>query len=241
MIVKADSSTFPDLPPDQFAARFGYGISTAPDPSRPHGGSSDPNEAMVGKMSVAERVAYYLALYGPGTKLDSEGFLTSSITSSDDSCEGRAAAAQPTDQEQQSAQQRLDRVRTAYRSLLDQVQDLGNQELADARVKAATQAWSGCMATAGFPGYDDLDAPRAAILREARTLMGHEVDATGIDPAKVTAMRQKEIDTAVADNSCRKAWDQTFAAVRQELEAQFVQENLTELKSYRSALAAASR
>jgi hypothetical protein len=239
-IISQNNPTFPDLPPDQFAARYGYGISTAPAPSQ----QKDPldrNQAIVEKMSVSERVAYYQALYGTSIQLDSRGDLTNTITSSDDSCEGRAAAAFPDDPAQQTQAKKVDRVKTSYQSLLDRVSALNDQELADPRVRAATQTWSSCLAAAGFPGYDDLDAPRASILQKARALMGHDLDPTGVDPTRLAALRRREISLAVADNSCHTAWDQTFAAVRQDLETQFVKENLTELKSYRAALAAASR
>jgi hypothetical protein len=239
-IISQNNPTFPDLPPDQFAARYGYGISTAPDPSK----QKDPldrNQEIVEKMGVSERVAYYQALYGTSIQLDSQGDLTNSISSSDDSCDGRAAAEFPDDPTQQSQEKKVDRVRTSYKSLLDQVSALNDQELADPRVRAATQTWSSCLAAAGFPGYDQLDAPRQSIMAKARALMGHDLDPTGVDPTRLAALRRREISLAVADNSCHTAWDQTFAIVRQDLETQFVKQNLTELKSYRSALAAASR
>ena len=86
--------TFPNLPPAEFAARFGYGISTArPATATPN--PQDRNEKNVRAMSVAERVAYYQALYGKGIVLDRTGNLTSSITTDDSSCDGRGEATRP--------------------------------------------------------------------------------------------------------------------------------------------------
>ena len=85
---------FPDLPPDQFAARFGYGISTAP-PASTSGPPVDPNDKIVAKMSVAERVAYQHALYGPNTPLTSQGYLTNTINGSPQACTDRASATNP--------------------------------------------------------------------------------------------------------------------------------------------------
>jgi hypothetical protein len=106
---------------------------------------------------------------------------------------------------------------------------------------AATRRWSGCMAAAGFPGYTGLDQPRARILVRARALMGHDLDPTHADPAKLAALRRTEIATAVADNTCSNPWETTLGTVRRALEETFVRANLAELKSYRSAMAAAQQ
>ena len=239
-IISLNDPTFPTLPPAEFAARFGYGISTAR-PATAMPDRLDRNEKIVRAMSVAERVAYYQALYGKGIVLDRTGNLTSSITTDDSSCDGRGDATRPGSQEQHSRQRRIERVQTAYKSLLDQVKALQAQELADPRVTAATQTWSGCMASAGFPGYHDVSAPEERIRKQALALMGPGFDPDGVDPTALAALRRKEVRVAVADYRCHQAWDRTFQSVRQDLEDRFVQENLTELKSYRSALAAATQ
>jgi hypothetical protein len=239
-IISMDNPTFPNLPPDQFAARFGYGISTAP-PTSSKPDPGDQNEKIVHGMSVAERVAYYHALYGKDIRLDSRGDLTSSITSDDNSCDGRGDATRPDAQAEQSREQKIERVQTSYQSLLDQVKDLQDQELADPRVTAATQKWSACMASAGFPGYRAVSGPADRIRKRALALMGPGFDPSGVDPTTLAALRREEVSLAVADEHCHQAWDETLQAVREDLEAQFVAQNVTELKSYRSAMAAATR
>jgi hypothetical protein len=239
-IISMNDPTYPHLPPAEFAARFGYGISTAP-PATKTPDPQDRNEKIVRAMSVAERVAYYQALYGKGIVLDKTGNLTSSITSDAGSCEGRGDATRPDAQEQHSQERRIERVQTSYKSLLDQVRALRVQELADPRVDAATQTWSECMASAGFPGYHDVSAPEERVRKEALALMGPGFDPTGVDPTALAVLRRKEIRVAVADYHCHQAWDRTFQSVRQDLEDRFVRENLSELESYRSALAAATQ
>ena len=239
-IISTNDPTFPNLPPAVFAARFGYGISTAP-PATKTPDPQDRNEKIVRAMSVAERVAYYQALYGKGIVLDRTGNLTNSITTDDNSCEGRGDATRPDAQEQHSQERRIERVQTSYQSLLDQVNALQGQELADPRVTAATQTWSRCMAAAGFPGYRNVSGPEERIRKQALALMGPGFDPSGVDPTALAALRRKEIRVAVADYHCHQAWDRTFQSVRQDLEDRFVRENLTELKSYRSALAAATQ
>ena len=231
---------FPDLPPDQFAARFGYGISTAPPASR-GGPAVDPNDKIVAAMSVAERVAYMHALYGVATPLDGHGYLTSTVNGSPQACTDRASRSEPTDDQVTAMEHRVQRVRTVYQSLLSRIDHLTDQEMADARMVAATRAWSGCMAAAGFPGFSDVDQPRARTLVRARALMGHDLDPASVDPARLARLRRTEIDTAVADNRCRQPWDRTLDGVRRATEESFVRANLTELRSFRSAMAAAQQ
>jgi hypothetical protein len=239
-VVSIGKPSFPDLPADQFAARFGYGITTAPS-KKQQPDAFDKNAAIVDKLSVAGRVAYYQALYGRATPLDSQGNLTTSINTSAGSCSDRAAKAVPSDAELNSVDRKVERVRTTFGALLDRVSALRDDELKDPRVVQATQAWSGCLAASGFPGFEDLEAPHAAILREARALIGHNLDRAPSDPTALAALRRREVTLAVADNTCHQTWDTTFAAVRTDLESQFVAQNKAELTSYRSALAAASR
>jgi hypothetical protein len=231
---------FPDLQPDQFAARFGYGISTAP-PATRGVPLVDPNDKIVAAMSVAERVAYMHALYGVATPLDSHGYLTSTINGSPQACTDRASRAEPTDDQVAATEHRVQRVRTVYQSLLSRIAHLTDQEMADTRMVAATHEWSGCMAAAGFPGLTGVDQPRARTLVRARAVMGHDLDPSSVAPARLARLRRTEINTAVADNRCRQSWDRTLASVRRAAEEAFVRANLTELRSFRSAMAAAQQ
>ncbi|WP_395693444.1 hypothetical protein [Nocardioides sp.] len=40
-------------------------------------GGTDPNEAIINQLSVSERVAYNLAMWGPDTEVDADGFMVS--------------------------------------------------------------------------------------------------------------------------------------------------------------------
>jgi hypothetical protein len=238
-LVKLDRPSFPDLPAAQFAARYGYGITTAPSTSG--AGPVDPNDKLVAKMSVAERVAYQHALYGENTPLTARGYLTTSINESPAACTAKAAKVIPSDAKENALEHRIQRAHAAYKSLLDRINALDDQEMADPRMRAADQDWSKCLAAAGFPGYSGIDQPRAKMLSRARALMGQDLDPATADPMRLADLRRTEVRLAVADNTCRKAWDKTFAAVRRDVEMSFVHDNLTELKRYRSALAAASQ
>lgn len=229
-----------DLPPDEFARRFGYGFSSTPPGSDT--GDADPNADMVAAMGVAERVAYHRALMGDEQQLDDQGYPAGvEYTTTDDSCSGRAYAAAPSDAEVDRRERRVARVQDAYRSLVDRISDLRIRELEEPRVLAADRAYSGCLAAEGFPGMTGLEAPRMRALELARDLLGEKLDRKDVDPTALADLQRTEIRLAVAELTCRKPWEATFTVVRDEVERAFVEENLEELEAYRSALAAAER
>lgn len=231
--------SFPDLPPAEFAARFGYGISTEPPAAREQ--RSDPNEAIVARMSVAERVAYHRALYGPENALDDEGFLAGDgIASSEASCVGRADAGQPTTEELQRVEERTEQVRDSFASLLKRVRALREQVAADPRVRSATETWSRCLAAAGHPGFTELDQPQRHAREQAALVLGRDLRGSGAaDPSRLAALRRAEVALAVADQQCLVDWRATNEVVRDELEQDFVEDNLAELEDFRSAMSAA--
>lgn len=239
MTLEENEPAFPDLPPDEFAARFGYGISTKPPAAAEE--DVDPNEAIVARMSVAERVAYHQALYGNGNTLDDQGYIAGTgMSSSETSCVGRADAGEPTTEERASTQRRVERVQASFKSLLGRVRDLRDQQLEDPRVATATTTWSSCLAAAGHPGFTDLDQPRARALDDARRLLGRDLTgAADADPARLAALRSDEVELAVADEQCVRDWRETFRLVKQDLEERFVRDNLAELEDLRSAMSAA--
>jgi hypothetical protein len=234
-----EKSTFPDLPPDEFAARFGYGLSTEPPAAQVT--RKDPNEAIVSRMSVSERVAYQEALRGKGNELDSQGYLAgNSLTSSDTSCLGRADAEALTTEQRVTAQKRVENVRDSFASLLKRVRDLRDAEMKDPRVVAATTTWSSCLAAAGHRGFTALDQPRARALDDARALIGRDRSgAATADPTRLAALRKAEVELAVADERCLRDWRATYRAVERDLEAQFVSDNVAELEDFRTAMSAA--
>lgn len=237
--LEAAEPAFPDLPPAEFAARFGYGISTKPPAARQQ--QKDPNDAIVARMSVAERVAYQQALRGRDNPLDAQGYPAGDrLSSSETSCTGKADAGAPTTDEVLDAQKRVEQVRKSYASLLKRVRDLKDAELADPRMTAATAAWSACLAAAGHPGFNGLNDPYVRARADAERVLGSDLlGAREADPRRVAQLRTAEIELAVADEQCLREWRKTLAAVTEEVEQQFVADNLAELEKFRSAMAAA--
>lgn len=230
---------FPDLPPDEFAAQFGYGISTKDLGAERSAAQKNPNDAIVARMSVAQRVAYHQAFYGKQIALDDQGYLAgTSISNSDSSCSGRAYALEPTDKERARSEKRITRVQESFASLLDRVRALREEQDRDPRVSAATATWGTCLAAAGHPGFTALDQPRAHVRKLAQGVLGPDLDGTA-DAARLADLRAVEIALAVADTTCLEAWRMTYDVVQRDLEEAFVRENLAELEAFRSAMAAA--
>jgi hypothetical protein len=237
--IEAAEPSFPDLPRDEFAARFGYGISTKSAAAQKE--EKDPNEAIVARMSVAERVAYHQAMYGKAIGLDNQGYIAgNSMSSTDNSCTGRASAGEPTTEELASIEKRAEKVRDSFASLLKRVRDLREAKMTDPRVTAATSTWSSCMTASGQPGFTALEQPRARALDDARRLLGQDLlGADGADPTKLADLRKTEVELAVADEQCLGDWRETYKAVERDLEEQFVSDNVAELEEFRTAMSAA--
>lgn len=224
----------PDLPPDEFAAQYGYGLSTR-EPQEEELADVDPNAAIVDAMSVAERVAYYQALLGAEQSLDGQGRPNAEMVGDPESCWEQAATEVWGDRD---AMVTTDPVLAAFAPLLEQIGAIEDRVAADPRMVAADEAWSACMADAGFPGYTDLNSPQTDVAERAREVMGSAFDPTLADPDELAELQRFEIAIAVADHACRAGYGETYQQVRYDIEAQFVEQHRTELEQYRDAVAA---
>lgn len=225
-----------DLPEDQYAAQYGYGVSTVSPSERNE--RVDPNDAIVDAMSVAERVAYHEALFGPSQSLDGNGYPNAEMPRDDDSAcyeQGVAAAEAAFPEPDADA---LAEVNASFSGLLDQLSAIYEQVVSDPRVTAANQRWADCLAVAGYPGYADLNEPHTDIVARARELMGDSLDPANADPGELADLQRLEIGLAVADNTCRAEYGTTYDDVQRELQEQFVEQHRSELEEYRDAVAA---
>lgn len=223
----------PDLPQDEFAAQYGYGLSTR-EPQDEELDDVDPNSAIVDAMSVAERVAYHQALLGVEQSLDAQGRPNAEMVGDPESCWEQAATEVWGDR---GAAIDTDPVLAAFSPLLDQIGAIEERIAADPRMVAANEAWSACMSDAGFPGYTDLNAPQTDVAQRAREVMGTAFDPTLADPGELAELQRFEIAIATADDACRDGYGETYQQVRYDIEAQFVEQHRTELEQYRDALA----
>lgn len=262
------------LPPEEFAARYGYGITTMDGSERVGLDVEDPNQALVDAMSDAERDAYYEALWGPGVEMHAGGRImvwSKSATSEDDDgpfepqgCRSQASAevyGTPGD-----VTEDMTNVTEQFGGVFEEMQALWDRIVGDPRVAAAAATWSGCMADAGHPGFDQPDDAQSSIWERVSALAeevgtGHIGDGDGativsadgvgiltlglggvqldqLDPAVLQELREHEIAVAVADLGCRADYDEVRLEVQIEVEQRFLDQYGAELERYRDAVSA---
>lgn len=199
-----------------FAARWGYGISTAPAP--PVGPEAPPT-------SEAEQEAYDTALHGEWTALEEDG-----LPPGLGGCWEEANAARGGNPEDVAAAQ------TA--GLAEELETLEMQIAVDARVMDQNRTWSVCMADAGFDVGTPADAPEAAILG-GQEIVNAATDAE--EPQVMADVQDLERRIALADLACQDDVDLTGTErrVRAEHEAAFVDQHGPEVESLIGVLEAA--
>jgi hypothetical protein len=235
-----------NLPPDKFAEQYGYGVSTI-DWNAPAEDAGNPNTPIRNALSAAAKKAYDKALNGAagsdgrvvvGTK---DGNATAPT---DTGCRGKAAEAILG-----KAPNKGDEMQK-YRSLFKDLEALQKRIQDDARVMAATQAWSDCLADAGKPGYRATGDTRKKVEQKLAALTGQKNGpAAGpvngpppsfdkVDAVKLADLRKFEIDLAKADQKCKaKVYDAEYKKAQYELEKEFVTEHKAELEQYRDGMA----
>lgn len=233
------------LPPADFAAQYGYGITTI-DAADRAGAETDPNQAIVGGLSPGAREAYRHALYGEAGARPLPGWI--------EPLPGGAAQGDPDDAPEQDAgcyQDAQDEVygpvgtapdsglAAAFAELEDELTALQERIDREPRVEAAQAEWAHCMADAGHSQYTSPDDPRQVIGDRFRELTGLSgAPLTGPTPgpaesAELQALRSHERAAAQADLACRGTYDGTVTDVRFELEREFVADHRELLERYR--------
>jgi hypothetical protein len=249
------------LPPDEFAAQYGYGITTidreaAIDQAR----EADPNTAIFDGLSDAARRQYFEAENGATAAAAKFGEPAPSDAEAEarPGCRPQAEEAVFGSQEKPPLPADLETVRREIEALDDQVRS-------DPRVDAAAAAWSDCMTAAGHPELVHPDDVQPEIARRWWQLYGLElpdgllepgddpgpggirpgvpgpraVDGQEPDPAALAELRQYEVDVAVADLGCRPAYDDVVREVRDEVERAFIEDHRAALEHFRDTIALA--
>ncbi|NEE01041.1 hypothetical protein [Phytoactinopolyspora halotolerans] len=218
------------LPADEFAAQYGYGISTID-----HDGRAEPNPNLLirERMSGAERHAYDTALYGGGNGADETGGDDAAL---DTGCSGEAL--------EQIARERNPELSTLDRGLLEEeLSVLQGQIQYDGRIAGATKNWSTCMHDRGFAGLADIGDGQVTVMNRWDETTGNAEGQEPVDvaPSDLSEMREFEVEIAVADHECRtQHYQETFERVVYEHERDFVDEHKDLLETVRDALVADS-
>jgi hypothetical protein len=249
------------LPPDEFAAQYGYGITTIDRAAAfEQAREADPNTAILDELSDAARRQYFEAENGAAAAAEKFGEQPPSEAEAGarPGCRPQAEEAVFGSQEKPPLPADLETVRREMDALRDQVRS-------DPRVDAAAAAWGDCMAGAGHPELTHPDDVQLEIARRWWQLYGLELpeglivpggeprpggigpgvpgpraaDGQEPDPAALAELRQYEVDVAVADLGCRPAYDDVVREVRDEVERAFIEDHRAELEHFRDTIALA--
>jgi hypothetical protein len=249
------------LPPDEFAAQYGYGITTidreaAIDRAR----EANPNNAIVDGLSDAARRQYFEAENGAATAAEKYG----EPPPSDAEAEARPGC-RPQAEEAVFGSQGKPPLPADLETVRREIDALDDQVRSDPRVDAAASAWADCMVNAGHPELVHPDDVQVEIARRWWQLYGLELpegliepledprpggfrpgvpgpralDGQEPDPAALAELRQYEVDVAVADLGCRPAYDDVVRDVRDEVERAFIEDHRAELEHFRDTIALA--
>jgi hypothetical protein len=245
------------LPADEFAREYGYGITTLMPTDRPADEATDPNQEIRDGLSEAALEEYNRALFGamaevsegggavamkpptPGETVapEDQGCLT---TASDEVYGGSGPMGGPDMSEFDGLFQDLD----ALRERID----------SDPRLVAATEAWAGCMAEAGYSEFETIREPQEDVMTQMNELYGWEpqddeggpsvsIGGPGdadvdVDETALAELQAYEIAVATADYDCQQEhYTDVQHDVAWDFEEQFVEDNRTELERFRDSMA----
>ncbi len=253
------------LPPDEFAREYGYGMTTLMSPDKAEEETpADPNEAIREGLSEAALEEYYSALWGDSVQMAEGGGAVAvepkppgesggPAGPEEQGCHGEARAEVYGD----DGGMMMGPDFSEFEGLFEDMDALRQRIESDPRIVEATDAWTACMAEAGYSEFDTTAAPEDAVMERMSELYGWddepaddegdggpEVSLGGpggevdVDEAALAELQEYEIAVATADYDCD---EQELADVQQEVawgfEEDFVEEHRAELERYRDAMA----
>lgn len=214
------------LEPDEFARRYGYGVTTLSPPEEPT--VENPNREIRDRLPEAERDRYAEAMFGPAAA-------TGGTAEWDEGCQPRAARlVYGTDGSDDAGRER-------FAPLLEDLAELWRRISNDPRLREAERAWTRCMVDAGHPGFGRPAEAQQSVYQRLEDLRAAG-GADGPDPAAVARLRERELRLAVADYACQEEHlHGPRREVAYEWEKRFVAEHRKELEAYREHLDTTSR
>lgn len=239
----------------EFAKKYGYGQTTNPwgDPVEEPVDEGeewvDPNQEYVESMTETEMTAYQTALYGVQPDFtEEEDWENWNPTWEEQGCYGWAQHEVYGDQ-----MWNTDDEDNEWADLEAEMQTMYESLESDPRIAEAVSDWGSCMADAGYAGlvtiYDAenlISEKVSAIWEDYDPYAELGDDATEEDYAAAEAAMQErvseitpeEIETAVADYTCRDeaGYQETYNEVNVDLQQQFYDAHKAELEAYVEAM-----
>lgn len=232
----------------EFAKKWGYGITTNPyedstETAAPiDEGSSyeDPNQPIVEAMSETEQAAYYAALYGESQEVVDPEAEPVEPSWEEMGCSGAA-------QHEIYGDAAFGSDADPFAELMEEMNRMWESIGTDDRVLANEAEWATCMADAGYPNLAKVaDAEQGfyakvdPIWNDAYSDLGPDATQEDYDAVEASiqdelaALSEEEIDTAVADYTCREevGYDDVYSEVNLDLQQQFYDAHKTELEEW---------
>ncbi len=206
-----------ELDESKFASELGFGLFTSVDPDNPLQTDIfevDPNQQKLLVMGKQERDAYYAALFGKDER-------------------SRKAACFET-----SAADEM----TLVNSVLEKHYSAEKKMRSTPAWAALDREWSDCISQAGlgrFRSWDELYAQTEKSMDDFLKTFAPEVpdgrrfDPLLIDRNKLSFLQQEERDTASKSAQCDRPLEKRRAAIRSDAMSAFVNNNKSDLESYR--------
>ncbi|MFI2755140.1 hypothetical protein ACGIF2_17050 [Cellulomonas sp. P22] len=212
---------------EEFAQKYGYGYSSGSESEDGEEAAQvDPNADYVAAMSESEQAAYWEALWGPQQPepVDEEAEVTWDWTTA--GCYGKAS-----NETYGSANSAYED--PAFVELQEEIGRMYEKISNDPKLTALDAEWSDCMNEAGF---DFAKVPEAAAsISDAYSALWESADPDGgTDKAAETALREKEMATAIADAKCQTkvGYQDATREVQFALEQEFVDAHKADLDAW---------
>lgn len=241
-----------DLSIEEQALQYGYGFSTYFDEEEFFTGPDfeDPNQEYVESLNDAERDAYYRDLYGESPEIDP--------SLSEEEIEEIFRDFEPTGCQNTAYEEIYSQgeEQIFYETFGDQLEEMYQRIESDPRIVAEREAWSACMAEAGYPFssqdeiYEELDR-RMQPVYESQVFPGQDLSPEEIeamsdeerealfnqrpefDEELLAEVQEYELALAAADISCPGTSfrpSDTYFEVLGEYEQAFIDENADQIR-----------
>ena len=250
----ADEDFRPD--DEEWVSVHGYGIVDLM--VTPVGGPAEdaaetsPNTIYYESLSESQKRAFEVARYGKTAEEQEEaaeqGIDPSAETWEDRGCAGWAEHELNFDTQVEPAADL-----SAFEDLLTRMDEVSKTADQDPEVSALDSGWVSCMQNAGHSGFANPDDAQSSIASEAMDARGAESESETssggseqsdvseipepLSEADIAALRDKEIELALADLSCREEthYAETLAEIVFRVEQEFVDANKEELDAMKRA------
>ena len=193
----------------------------------------DPNADYVASLSETEMAAYYETLHGPGPT-EEEMAAMEEGGSYDYNWETSGCYGAAQHEVQGTGTQAYDDPK--YKALFEKMNSTYTKAMEDPKMKALDRAWLDCMADAGYSDFKTKQDGFTLISDEQNKIYeSQELDEQGApigDTSEaMAALKEKEIDVALADFKCSEKtnYNQEAMKVQFALETAFVEDNKSEL------------